>query len=71
MQDFIGHISDPTQINDYAFGIYVGERRVFGSPDIACALNLWRFAKTTPWFSGHISIRNDRGEILYNYFKTH
>lgn len=69
MQDFIGHISDPAQVNDNAFGIYVGERKVFGSPDIACALNLWRFAKTTPWFKGYISIRDEHGNILYNYFK--
>lgn len=71
MQDFIGHISDPEQVNDNAFGIYVGERRVFGSPDIACALNLWRYAKDVPWFSGYISIRNEDGDILYNFFKFH
>lgn len=69
MVDFIGHFSDPTQVNDNAFGIYVGERRVFGAPYIGSALNLWRFAKTIPWFCGYISIRNESGDILYTFYK--
>ena len=66
MDTFNGHFSDPTQVNDHAFGIFVGDRRVFGSPNIACAFNMWNFAKGLyPDFRGYISIRDERGAVLY------
>lgn len=55
--------------DDTAFGIYVGEHRMYGSPTIKCALNLWRFAKGIPWYHGNISIRDRNGAILYNFRK--
>lgn len=69
MEQYIAHISDPTQVDDNEFGIYENERRVFGSPSIGCALNLWRFYASTPWARGQITIRSKSGDILYTKFK--
>lgn len=67
--DFHGHFSNPDQVNDKAFGIYENERRVFGSPTIACALNMWRFAIGLPSLHGYITIRNEAGDILYSHYQ--
>lgn len=69
MENFIGHLYDPNNCDDNAFGIYVNERRMFGSPSIGCALNMWQFAKITPWYHGAITIRDRNGIVLYHYKK--
>lgn len=69
MEQYIAHISDPNVVDDREFAIYLGERRVFGSPSIGCALNLWRFYAGAPWVQGQITIRDKRGDILYTKFK--
>lgn len=69
MEQYIAHISDPTRVDDTEFGIYHDERRVFGSPSIGCALNLWRMYWSWERIHGKITIRDKRGDILYVKFK--
>lgn len=71
MIEFHGHFSNPDdpEVDDKAFGIYVGERIIYGSPNIGCALNLWRFSMMDNTYRGNqISIRNKAGDILYSRY---
>lgn len=55
--------------NDNAFGIYVNGHRMFGSPTIKCAMNIWNFAKSIEWYHGWIELRDAKNQTLYIFKK--
>lgn len=51
------------------YHICVNNKSMFRAPNIRCALNLWQFAKSVPWYIGQITIQDANGIVLYSFNK--